>query len=109
MIRHACRIAFELGADVLKAPYPGKQADFARLVEDSPIPVLILGGPKMNTVREVLQMVKDATDAGGRGVFFGRNVWAHEHPDRIINALKAIVHNRASVDQAMAVLEEGIA
>ncbi len=107
LIQHACRIAFELGADVLKAPYPGDKKAFAKIVEDSPIPILILGGPKMETMSQVLQTVKDAMDVGARGVVFGRNIWAHERPDRVIAAIKAIVHKGVSVKEAMHLYEGG--
>jgi DhnA family fructose-bisphosphate aldolase class Ia len=105
LIQHACRIAFELGANVLKAPYPGDQKAFSKIVENSPIPILILGGPA-KTVRDVLRMVKEATDAGGKGVFFGRNIWGYPHPDKMISAIKAIVHHNSSVDEAMMMLSE---
>ena len=105
MLEHAARVAFEIGADVIKSPYPGRAA-FDPIVDNAPLPVYIAGGPAAETDREVLEMVAGATDAGARGVMFGRNIWQREDPGAIIAALKAIVHEEAGVDEAAAVLED---
>lgn len=97
-LTHANRIAFELGADILKSPYPPE--GFDRIAENAPQPVYIAGGPTVDTDREVLEMVRRACDQGAEGVMFGRNIWQREDPTAIIQALTAIVHNDASVDEA---------
>lgn len=97
-LAHANRIAFELGADILKSPYPPE--GFERIVENAPQPMYIAGGPTADTDREVLEMVRNACDQGAEGVMFGRNIWQREDPTMIIQALKAIVHDNASVDEA---------
>ncbi|MFC6976903.1 hypothetical protein ACFQL1_22835 [Halomicroarcula sp. GCM10025709] len=43
-IADAARIGWELGADILKLPYPGEQAAFADIVDRTPVPTMILGG-----------------------------------------------------------------
>lgn len=98
LLLEASRLAFELGADIIKSPYtPDTFEDIAR---NAPVPVYIAGGPAVETDREVLEMVQGARDAGGRGVMFGRNVWQRHDPAAIVNALKLIVHDSASVDDA---------
>ena len=52
----------------------------------------------------MLQMVRDAMDAGGRGVAMGRNIWGHEKPERMTEAIVAIVHDDATVEEAAAML-----
>jgi class I fructose-bisphosphate aldolase len=97
-LAHANRLAFELGADVLKSPYP--PTGFDRIIDNAPQPVYIAGGPAADTDREVLEMVRGACDGGALGVMFGRNIWQRDDPAGIIEALEAIVHEDASVNTA---------
>ncbi len=66
----AARLAFEHGADAIKSYYTGTQEGFREVVRNCPAPIFIAGGPKMETDREVLQMVRDAVQChfedGGR-------------------------------------------
>jgi class I fructose-bisphosphate aldolase len=101
LIANACRICVELGADILKAPYIADEDALRALVERTPIPIVILGGKKVDRVRDVIQMVATARRAGVRGVVFGRNVWQHDDPSGIIRALRRVIHEGASVDEAM--------
>jgi class I fructose-bisphosphate aldolase len=66
--------------------------------------VLIAGGPKMNSERAMLQVVRDTLDAGGRGVVFGRNIWQSASPKKTIQALRHLIHEEGSVDGAAAML-----
>jgi DhnA family fructose-bisphosphate aldolase class Ia len=100
-VRDACRIAAELGADVIKAPYTGKPETFKEVVESCPVPVTILGGPKMETLRDLLETVRGAMDGGAIGVVFGRNIWQHPKPVSMIKAIKRIVHENANIDEAL--------
>ncbi len=95
------RMAAELGADALKTDYSGDAASYAKVVEGCPIPILIAGGPKTNSVKESLSMVKGAIDAGASGVLLGRNVVQAKDPAEMIRALKAIVHDGAEVDYVL--------
>lgn len=104
-IRLAVRIASEIGADALKVDYTGDPVSFAQLVETATAPILVRGGPKMETEAAMLQMVHDAINAGARGVVFGRNVWQHDDPAAILRALRAIVHERAPVAEALSHLQ----
>jgi len=62
---------------------------------------MILGGPKMNSLRDVLQTARDTIDAGAKGVVFGRNVWQHPQMDKVLMSLKDIVHINKDVDLVM--------
>lgn len=104
-LEDAARVAFEIGADIIKSPYPG-EAGFAPIVDNAPLPVYIAGGPAAETDREVLEMVAGATSAGARGVMFGRNIWQRENPGAVVGALKRIVHEDATVDEAATTLED---
>jgi class I fructose-bisphosphate aldolase len=104
IMRLVVRMASELGADLIKADYPGNRKAFAELVSISSAPILVRGGPKMERERDMLQMVKDAMEEGAAGLVFGRNIWQHKHPARILKALNAVVHENATVQKAMAIL-----
>jgi DhnA family fructose-bisphosphate aldolase class Ia len=104
-LENACRIGFELGADIIKAPYLGERETFVTFTSNLPVPVLILGGLKMNTETEVLNLVKNAMDDGAKGIFIGRNIWQHQYPDRMIRALSGIIHQGISAQQALNILK----
>ena len=100
----ACRIGFEHGADVLKTYATGSAESFRKVTAGCPAPVLIAGGPRMESERAVLQVVRDTLDAGGMGVVFGRNIWQSPHPARMIQALRHLIHGDGTVDEAAELL-----
>jgi len=101
MVAHAARVGAELGADIIKTNYTGDINSFKKVVRGCPVPVVIAGGPKMATDRDVLEMALEATKAGGAGVSIGRNVFQHRNPVGMVRALVKIVHEEASVERAM--------
>lgn len=96
-VARACRMAWEYGADVLKAPYTGDPETFEPIVSNAPVPVLILGGPASGSTRAMLSDVAGAMDAGARGVMIGRSIWKSEDTVETITALKRIVHDGEDV------------
>lgn len=100
MMADACRIAFEHGADILKTYYTGDPESFRKVVEAVPAPVLIAGGPKLDSDVAVLEMVADTIAVGGKGVVFGRNVWQHANPAGMVKALRAVIHEGAKAREA---------
>ena len=106
-VKHAARIGAELGADLVKVSYTGSVQSFREVVNGCHVPVIIAGGPRMGSDRDILTMVRGAMDAGAAGTSIGRNVFQHENPSRIVSALSAIVHKDATVDEAMGVLTRG--
>ncbi len=95
------RIAAELGASMVKTYYC---ENFRKVVEGCPVPIVIAGGPKLESDRDVLQLVYNAIDEGAVGVDMGRNIWQHDYPIAMIKAIRAIVHDGASVDEAYELL-----
>ncbi len=106
VVAHAARLGAELGADIIKTNYTGDAESFKEVVSSCPVPVIIAGGPKAETSRDVLQMVKDSISAGGAGLSIGRNVFQHQDPTKMVKALSALVHKEASVDEALKILGE---
>ena len=105
VIKHAARVGSEMGADIVKVSYTGSAETFKEVVAGCSVPVVIAGGPKMDSDMEILEMVKGAIDAGGAGVSIGRNVFQHKHPDRIVRAISGIVNDGISVEEGLKILE----
>jgi len=98
----AARIAFEHGADLVKSYYT---ENFREVTDNCPVPVLIAGGPRMETTEETLQVVSDATQAGAAGVVFGRNIWQSGDTRGMIRALNAIIHEGRPAAEALTASE----
>jgi fructose-bisphosphate aldolase/2-amino-3,7-dideoxy-D-threo-hept-6-ulosonate synthase len=75
------------------------------VVDVAPGKVVAAGGPKMDSDEQLLQMTKGVVDAGALGVAYGRNIWDHKNPVGIIKALKAIIHENKSVQEALEILK----
>ncbi|MDR0339248.1 MAG: 2-amino-3,7-dideoxy-D-threo-hept-6-ulosonate synthase [Desulfovibrio sp.] len=105
VVAHCARVGVELGADVVKVAYTGDMESFSRVAEACCIPVIIAGGAKMDSNRDILQMVHDSLKAGGGGISLGRNVFQHERPQRLLQALRGLVHEDWDVEQALALME----
>jgi class I fructose-bisphosphate aldolase len=94
-----------MGADIVKVSYTGSAESFREVVAGCSVPVVIAGGPKMDSDRDILEMVKGSIDAGGAGASIGRNVFQHHDPRRMVAAICAIVHESKSVDEALEILK----
>ncbi len=101
-----CRIAAELGARVVKTYWCDK--DFDKVVKGCPVPVIMAGGPKCKTEKEVLEFVHDGMQKGAVGINLGRNVWQSPHPVAISKALRAIVHDGVAVSEAHRIFKENV-
>ena len=104
VVAHCARVGVELGADIVKVNYTGDPESFARVVEGCCVPVVIAGGPKMDSERDLVQMVYDSVQAGGSGLSVGRNIFQHPAPSKIVAALNKVVHEDWDVDRAMELL-----
>jgi len=98
----ACRIAAELGAHLVKTYYC---EGFEEVVRSTPVPVVVAGGKK-TPEREALQLAWNSVHAGARGVDMGRNIFQSDSPVGMIRAVRAVVHEGATVDEAFAVYRD---
>lgn len=103
-VKHAARVGNEMGADIVKVSYTGSVETFKEVVSGCSVPVVIAGGPKMDSDREILEMVKGSIDAGGAGVSIGRNVFQHKDPTAMVRAISTIVHEGSNVEDALSIL-----
>ena len=100
-MRQGVRSLCEEGADFIKAFYTDDLESFRKVVKNSLVPLVIGGGPKKNTVRDFLIMVKDAIEAGAIGTCIGRNIWEAENPIKMTQAVAKIVREKSSVEEAL--------
>ena len=98
----ATRIAAEMGAHIVKTYLCD---DFERVVAGCPVPLVVAGGKKLSE-RDALQLTFDSIAGGAAGVDMGRNIFQSDSPVGMIKAVRAIVHQNASVDDAYAVYED---
>ncbi len=106
-VAHCARVGVEVGADIVKVVYPGSVEGFAEVVNGCCIPVVIAGGEKMDSTRDILEMVHGSIRAGGAGLSIGRNVFQHPQRVDLMRALVSIVHEDASVEQALEIMQKG--
>jgi putative autoinducer-2 (AI-2) aldolase len=99
-----CRVAAEIGARVVKTYYC--KDNFQKIVNGCPVPVVIAGGPKVDTQREVFDFVYDGIQQGAIGVNLGRNIWQTEHPVAAIRAIRAIIHDNYTPQEAQSLFEQ---
>jgi DhnA family fructose-bisphosphate aldolase class Ia len=92
------RVARELGADIIKADPTTNPEDFHKVVEVARCPVLVRGGSKED-LRQVLRKTEVLLRQGANGVVYGRNVYQHVNPRKIVAALMEMIHQDASADE----------
>jgi class I fructose-bisphosphate aldolase len=88
---YAVRVGLEMGADVIKVPYTGDVASFRDIVSVTPVPVVIAGGPKCDTLDDAVAMLRDVARSGAAGATVGRNVWGFPDIPAAVRRLKAAV------------------
>jgi len=98
------RISAEIGARVVKTYYCKEK--FEKVVEGCPVPIVIAGGPKTETQKEVFDFVYDGMQKGAIGVNLGRNVWQTEHPVAAIRAIRSIIHESYTAKEANDLYEQ---
>ena len=94
------RLARELGADIIKADPTENADDFHRVVEAARCPTLVRGGGK-GELGKVLEKSAALMAQGAAGMVYGRNVYQHDNPSRVVKALMAIIHQGVSGDEAL--------
>ena len=92
----ATRIVAELGANIIKTYYCD---DFEKVTSACPVPIVIAGGKK-TPENEALEMAYNAIRDGAAGVDMGRNIFQSEDPAAMIQAVGAVVHEKATAAEA---------
>ncbi|MEU5949401.1 hypothetical protein ABZ793_28090 [Micromonospora sp. NPDC047465] len=97
-----CRISADIGADLVKVLWNGSVDAFAPVAQSCYAPILVAGGPGGEDEKDTLQLAADSIAAGAAGVMFGRRVFRASRPDAVLAGLRSVVHEGASVDDALA-------
>lgn len=92
-VKRVSRVMSELGADMVKTFYTGEK--FSEVINNTPVPVFTIGAEKLSNDLDVLNKAKVSTDAGARGIIFGRNIFMSENPQKLIKALNEVINDCA--------------
>lgn len=93
----SCRICAELGTHIVKTYYC---EEFEKVTTSCPAPIVIAGGPKLETEMDVFEITHSAIQQGAVGVDMGRNIWQNSHPVAMLRAVRSIVHENNNPKQA---------
>ena len=92
LVSHACRVAVELGADIIKTNFTGSADSFYRVIYAAGnVPVVIAGGERVEE-NVVLENVKQAMQAGAAGICFGRNFFYRDNVKSFSQKVRAIIN-----------------
>jgi class I fructose-bisphosphate aldolase len=105
-VAHAARVAAELGADIVKIPFPDDFQTLARITSSLAPPVVVAGGRSMR-IEDLLERIHRSLQAGANGVAAGRNVFQQPHPEAVMSAICGIVHRGISSKEALENLKAG--
>lgn len=88
IMRLYCRMAAEIGADVVKCIWSGSEESMTSIVESCPTPVFLAGGARRDNVQEAIDLARAAAASGCRGLVFGRNIYQADDPPAVLRALR---------------------
>lgn len=100
--RLACRICAELGAQFIKTYYVAE--GFETVAASCPVPLVMAGGKKLPEL-DALTMAYNAVDQGAAGVDMGRNIFQADAPAAMLQAVRAVVHQKMKPKQALELYE----
>jgi DhnA family fructose-bisphosphate aldolase class Ia len=98
----AIRLGLEYGCDVVKTVYNGDPAGYAQAVATGHLPVIMAGGPKGSGELAIFHQLHEAMTHGASGAAIGRRVWGSEYPAATLRAIRAIVLEGATAEEAIA-------
>jgi putative autoinducer-2 (AI-2) aldolase len=97
-----CRIAAEMGANIVKTYYCD---GFEDVVANCPVPIVMAGGKKVPEL-DALELAYNAVSCGAVGVDMGRNIFQSDFPVAMIQAVRKVVHEKATAKEAFEFFEE---
>jgi len=98
------RQARELGADVIKADPTDHPEDYHEVVQAARCPILVRGGGR-KPVETVFREAAAYLAQGAHGLVYGRNIYQHPNPARLVAAFMAMIHDGATADRALALYQ----
>ena len=100
----ATRILPELGVNIVKTYYC---ENFEEVVAACPVPIVVAGGKKLPE-NEALEMAYHAISEGAHGLDMGRNIFQSNHPVEMAEAIRKIVHEKATDKEAYEFYQDSI-
>ncbi|MBD3248586.1 fructose-bisphosphate aldolase [Candidatus Woesearchaeota archaeon] len=105
MLAYAARQGLELGADFIKIKYNDNPEEFKWIVRCAGnTKVMVAGGKKIDDL-SFFTKVKNIMGTGVSGLAVGRNVWQHDTPMKVTAALKKIIFENSSVENALKMMK----
>lgn len=98
----ACRMAAEHGAHIVKTYYCEK--GFEEVIGRCLVPVVMAGG-KAGQPHAALEQAYNAVKKGAIGVDMGRNIFQYKDPEKMIVAVRAIVHDNCKLKDTIKKIE----
>jgi class I fructose-bisphosphate aldolase len=105
-VAHGARVAAELGADIIKIPFPKDFQILARISSSLTVPIVVAGGQSMK-IEDTLERIDRSLQAGTSGVAAGRNVFQQQDPEAVLRAICDVVHRGISAKEALENLKAG--
>jgi DhnA family fructose-bisphosphate aldolase class Ia len=99
----AIRLGLEYGCDMVKTVYNGDPEGYAKAVASGHLPVIMAGGPRSDDELSIFRQLHEAMTHGACGTATGRRVWGSPYPAATLKAVRAIVLEGASAEQAIAI------
>lgn len=103
----AIRLGLEYGCDMVKTVYNGDPEGYAKAVASGHLPVIMAGGPKSDDELSIFRQLKEAVTHGACGAAIGRRVWGSSKPGATLDALRTIIMDECSVEEAIAIYQKG--
>jgi len=105
-LAYAARVGLELGADFIKIKYSNNMEGFKWVVKCAGrAKVLVAGGGKTDE-HTLFRKIDEVLKTGVTGMAIGRNVWQHDKPYAMSKAIRMMVHENMSIDDALRLFEE---
>jgi fructose-bisphosphate aldolase, class I len=99
----AIRLGLEYGCDVVKTVYNGDPEGYAKAVATGHLPVIMAGGPKTSDELAIFRQLHEVMTHGASGAAVGRRVWGSDRPGPTLDAIRALVMDGATADEAIAI------
>jgi len=105
-LAYAARVGLELGADFLKLKYNNNLEGFKWVVKCAGRTKVLIAEHSKIEEHAFLRMSDEILKTGAAGMVVGRNVWQHDTPFAITAAIRKMVRDNMSVDDALKLYEE---
>lgn len=100
-VGHAIQVAYEMGADMVKVGFDGDYEQFAEEVEGAELPVFVAGGDRCakEDLFKMLCTIFNTTSVSG--ISMGRNVFQSKYIEEMLQVIKGIVYNKATLEESI--------